>query len=74
MFYKTASPEKRRELAKTLLSNLTVSGKDIEVTLALPFRLIVERGKFTDGGPYRGSCRTWQDIINQLMKQSGISR
>jgi DNA invertase Pin-like site-specific DNA recombinase len=66
MLYRTASPEKKRELVKTLLSNLAVSGKNVDVTLALPFRLIAERQKTTDGGPYRGTCRTWEEIINQL--------
>src|SRR6185437_12498052 len=53
--YKTASSAKRRELAKTLLSNLTVSGKNVEVTLAPPFQLIAERQKIPEGGPNRGS-------------------
>jgi len=74
MQYSVASPEKKRELVKTLLSNLVVSGKNVDLTLSLPFRLIAERQKTTDGGPYRGSCRTWEDIINELMKHSAVSR
>jgi hypothetical protein len=66
ILYKAASSEKKRELVKTLLSNLTVSGKNIEITLALPFRIIRERQKQIIGGPNRGSCRTWEEIINQL--------
>ena len=49
MLYEMASAEKKRELVKTLLSNLTVSGKNVSVTLALPFRLIAERERNTDG-------------------------
>jgi site-specific DNA recombinase len=64
--YKTASVEKKRELLKTLLSDLTVSGKNVEMTLALPFRIIAERQKTSDGGAYRGTCRTWDILLNQL--------
>ena len=49
--YEAASPERKRELLKALLSNLIVSGKNVEITLALPFRLIAEREKTSDGGP-----------------------
>jgi DNA invertase Pin-like site-specific DNA recombinase len=69
LLYKTASPEKKRELLKTLLSNLVVSGKNVELTLALPFRLIAEREKASDGGAYRGTCRTWERILKQLFNQ-----
>lgn len=66
MLYKSASPEKRRELLQTLLSNLVVSGKTVEMTLALPFRLIAERPKISKGGPNRGTCRTWETILDTL--------
>ena len=66
MLYKTASPEKKRELLQTLLSNLTVSGKNVEMTLALPFRLIAERRKISKCGASRGTCRTWDKIIKRL--------
>jgi len=66
LLYKAASSEKRRQLVKTLLSNLTVSGKNIDITLALPFGIIREREKHIVGGPNRGSCRTWDETINQL--------
>lgn len=66
--YKLASSGEKRELAKTLLSNLTVSGKNVDVTLALPFRLIADRQKTTDGRACRGSCRTWENILQQLIQ------
>jgi DNA invertase Pin-like site-specific DNA recombinase len=66
ILYKTASSEKKRELLKTLLSNLTVTNKNVELTLALPFRLIAEREKISDGGAYRGTCRTWDTLILKL--------
>jgi site-specific DNA recombinase len=66
--YKRASPQDKRELAKSLLSNLTVSQKKVEVTLAPPFDLIAAREKTPHGGPCRGTCRTWEQTIKQLLK------
>ncbi|HLY61034.1 MAG TPA: recombinase family protein [Terriglobia bacterium] len=51
ILYKSASVEKKRELLKTVLSNLVVSEKNVEITLALPFRLIAERQKTPVGRP-----------------------
>jgi site-specific DNA recombinase len=68
MLYKRASLEKKRELLKTLLSNFTVSGKNIKITLSIPFRVISERQEITNGRAYRGTCRTWEHIIKQLLK------
>ncbi len=51
LLHQRASPEKKRELLKVLLSNLSVGGKNVEITLALPFRLIAERQKLTGGSP-----------------------
>lgn len=65
--YKTASPERKRQLLKTLLSNLVVSEKNVEVTLTIPFRLIAERDKTSISRPYRGTCRTWETLLEQLV-------
>jgi len=64
--YKTASVEKKRELLATLLSNLAASSKKVEITLASPFHLIAERDKNAECSPYRGTCRTWEHIIQEL--------
>src|SRR5262249_22255466 len=66
--YKTASAERKRELLKTMLSNLTVSGKNVEITLAIPFRIISERQKILNGGANRGTCRTWEVVMEQLLE------
>jgi len=66
MLYKAASAEQKRELLKTLLSNLAVSSKNVEITLSLPFRLIAERNRNTECSPDRGTCRTWEEILNKL--------
>ena len=72
--YKTAPTDKKRELLKTLLSNLTASEKNLEITLALPFRLIADRKKNMDCRAYRGTCRTWDFLIQQLQLHSSNNR
>jgi hypothetical protein len=67
MLYQKASAENKRKLLKILLSNISVSGKKIEIMLSGPFRLIAEREKSDHGGAYRGTCRTWETLINQLL-------
>jgi len=66
MLYKAASLEEKRELLKTLLSNLTVSSKNVVITLSIPFRIIAERKKDTECRVHRGTCRTWEQIFNKL--------
>lgn len=66
MLYKTASVAQKRELLKTLLSNLTASSKNVVITLSLAFRLIAERERNAQCGANRGTCRTWERLFQQL--------
>lgn len=66
--YKQANLERKRELLRILLSNLTVSGKNVDVELSIPFRLIAERERSSCGRPYRGTCRTLGNVLEQLRK------
>lgn len=68
MLYKQTDHHKKRELLRILLSNLRVSGKNVSVELRIPFRLIAEREKPLDGAPHRGTCRTMDNLFNQLIK------
>jgi site-specific DNA recombinase len=68
LLYKKANPQRKRELLRTLLSNLTVLGKNIDVELTIPFRVIADREKASYGRPYRGTCRTLGNILDQLHK------
>ena len=68
ILYQKASVENKRKLLKILLSNVIVSGKNVEIMLSVPFRLIAEREKCDDGRAYRGTCRTWEHITMALMK------
>jgi site-specific DNA recombinase len=66
LLYKKAPVVHKRELLKTLLSNLAVSSQNVEITLSLPFRLIAEREKNTKCRTNRGTCRTWEKVFQQL--------
>jgi len=66
LLYKQANPERKRELLRSLLSNLTVSGKNVDVELTIPFRVIANREKTSYSSPYRGTCRTLGNILEQL--------
>jgi site-specific DNA recombinase len=68
MLYQQADHNKKRELLRTLMSDVTVSGKDVSVVLKIPFRLIAERERTSYGGPYRGTCRTTANLFQQLIK------
>jgi DNA invertase Pin-like site-specific DNA recombinase len=68
MLYKQADHENKRELLRILLSDLTVSGKNVSLALRIPFRLVAEREKTSLCGPYRGTCRTTANLLQQLIK------
>jgi site-specific DNA recombinase len=68
LLYKRANLESKRELLRSLLSNLTVSGKNVDVELTIPFRVIANREKTSYGRPYRVTCRTLGNILDQLHK------
>jgi len=70
MLYKTADVAGKRELLKTLLSNLTVSSKNVAITLSEPFRIIAERKKDTECRVAKGTCRTWNHITQELLRKS----
>jgi site-specific DNA recombinase len=66
MLYKAADVTNKRDLLKTLLSNLTVSSTNVAITLSVPFRIIAERNKDTECRVARGTCRTWEQILNKI--------
>lgn len=64
--YQTASTQNKRQLLKIVLSNLTVSGKNVEITLSPAFQMIAKRQNDEEGRLNRGNCRTWELTLNQL--------
>jgi hypothetical protein len=48
----------RRDLIKSMTSNLQVEQKSLVVTWKSPLDVIAQRHIFPDGGPFRNTCRT----------------
>jgi hypothetical protein len=66
--YKLGLPEEKRDLLKTVTSNRALDGKNIVLTLALPFAEIGNRAKTSNGGPYRDTPRTLDSLLHNLIK------
>jgi site-specific DNA recombinase len=67
LLYKQANLERKRELLRILLSDLTAKGQNISAALTIPFTMIAESANTSCGGPYRRTCRTMDNIMNQLL-------
>ena len=66
--YKTGLPDEKREILKTVTSNRTVLGKNVEITLSKPFFLISTRGGVPGGSPKRDRLRTLDTLVDKLVK------
>jgi hypothetical protein len=66
--YDTADTDERRDLVDILTSNRIVGGKNVDFMLRIPFSLIAERFKTTNGAPYRDIPRTWDRVIAGLLE------
>jgi site-specific DNA recombinase len=64
--YKWGTPEERRDLVKTVLSNCEIFEKKVVVKPYLPFQLILERPGFTYGSPGPETSRTLGALIKKL--------
>lgn len=66
--YKMADPEEKRDLFKSVTSNLSLAQKKVDVELKTPFNLIANRLKVNSGAPQRDGLRTWDIILKQLLE------
>jgi hypothetical protein len=70
--YKSAVPEKKRQLFRILMSNCTIRDKKLEFTWQIPFRQIAGRNTFPfvriNGGPSKEMGRTLESLIGQLTR------
>jgi hypothetical protein len=67
LLYKQANLERKRELLRILLSDLSASAENISAELRIPFSLIVSSAITSCGGPYRRTCRTMDSIMKQIL-------
>lgn len=68
LLYQTAIPEEKRDLVMTVTSNRRVVGKNVEITLAEPFRSIAERHNSSNGSPSWDIPRTISHLLVALVK------
>jgi hypothetical protein len=66
--YKKALPEEKRDLLKIVTSNRVVEGKNVDLVLAQPFRIVAERSETSYGGAYRDRPRTGSRLIQVLWR------
>lgn len=66
--WKKALPEEKRDLLRIVTSNRGVEGRNVDVMLTHPFRLVAERHENSHGAPYRGVPRTGSALIQALWR------
>jgi DNA invertase Pin-like site-specific DNA recombinase len=64
--YKKATGEEKREMVKIVTSNLSINGKSLAIKLNLPFDLILNRSKNSDGGAHRDTPRTLASMVEKI--------
>ena len=66
--YEMGLPEEKRELVEIITSNRVLTGKQLEASLKIPFEEVAERFRNSNGGPRRAIHRTWNGILDYLVK------
>jgi site-specific DNA recombinase len=66
--YKTGIPEEKRDLLKIVTSNREVYEKNVDLKLSIPFDEVANRFEISNGAPYRDIPRTWDRLIEKLIK------
>lgn len=67
--YKNAELDEKRDLVKSLFSNLKVIDKNVSVELKLGVDLIANRKEMQNGSPSQGIHRTWDNLLERLLAQ-----
>jgi hypothetical protein len=65
--HNSALPEERRSLLEIVTSNRSAIDKNVEITLAEPFRTVANRANNSNGSPYRDTPRTLDVMIDNLV-------
>ncbi|MBK9214621.1 MAG: recombinase family protein [Chloracidobacterium sp.] len=66
--FKSANDEEKRELVKTVTSNITAKDKTLSIKLNSPFDKVFERHSGPGGCPFRDTSRTLSASLSQLLK------
>ena len=65
--HKTGLPEEKRSLIEIVTSDRVGSGKNVGITLAEPFLTVANRSENSHSSPYRGTPRTLDKMIGDLI-------
>jgi hypothetical protein len=68
VLYIMALTDTKRELLRSLTSNLMVNDRNVVVALSSPFNIIARRQKGDYGDPYRGRFRTLEAMLAGVIK------
>jgi DNA invertase Pin-like site-specific DNA recombinase len=68
VLYIMALTDTKRELLRSLTSNLMVNDRNVVVALSSPFNIIARRQKGDYGDPYRGRFRTLEVMLAGVIK------
>ncbi len=66
--HQAAEIDEKREMLRILTSNLSVHGKELVIEPSIPFGDIANRFKSPEGAPNRDIPRTWDQIIDTLLR------
>jgi len=66
LLYRNATIEKKRRLLRTVVSNCTITRKNVHIAWQIPFLQIAEREKSTDSTPSKEMSRTSKALIDRL--------
>lgn len=66
--YGKAPVEEKRELLKTVTSNLMIDHKTLDFAFVTPFREVANREISADGRPSKGMDRTWNALIEYFSR------
>lgn len=72
--YKEGKAEHRRDLVKTITSELSSERKILIIKLQKPFQMVTERQSFTAGSPYREASRTLFKKLFKYFKELDTSK
>jgi hypothetical protein len=66
--YQSGTPDEQRELVTFITSNWVVEGRNVDFTPPPEVQLVAERARNQFSSPYRDRRRTWDGILEELLK------
>jgi site-specific DNA recombinase len=67
--YKTGNMEEKRDMVKTVFSDLQMNGEKLLVKPNLPFSIVAERSNLPGGSPHLAAYPTWIEFVIKYFKK-----